>query len=84
MGQEGRAAPANFQLQPAEADSRPNPAPAGQQTKPTLEAIDRHVLESVDDHAIQVRGEFRLNENSILHIYFCFFSIITFIILYRS
>jgi len=54
MGQEGRAAPANFQLQPAEADSRPNPAPAGQQTKPTLEAIDRHVLESVDDHAIQV------------------------------
>uniref|UniRef100_A0A0B7AF40 Transglutaminase-like domain-containing protein n=1 Tax=Arion vulgaris TaxID=1028688 RepID=A0A0B7AF40_9EUPU len=55
VGQEGQAAPSSFQLQPQSArEPAPTPAPAGSQQKPTLEAIDRHVLESVDDHAIQV------------------------------
>lgn len=55
MGQGGHTAPSNFQLQPKSArEAAPIPAPAGSQQKPTLEAIDRHVLQSVDDHAIQV------------------------------
>ncbi|BFY97405.1 hypothetical protein BsWGS_00445 [Bradybaena similaris] len=55
VGQEGHTAPSNFQLQPKSArEAAPIPAPAGSQQKPTLEAIDRHVLQSVDDHAIQV------------------------------
>ncbi|XP_055889743.1 uncharacterized protein LOC106068552 [Biomphalaria glabrata] len=55
VGQEGQAAPSSFQLQQKSAkEDAPVPAPAGNNQKPTLEAIDRNVLQSVDDHAIQV------------------------------
>lgn len=54
VGSEGLTAPSDFQLQPVQTESGPAPAPASAQQKPTLEAIDRHVLQSVDDHAIQV------------------------------
>jgi hypothetical protein len=55
VGQEGQAAPSSFQLHlKSEKEAAPGPVPASQQQKPTLEAIDRHVLQSVDDHAIQV------------------------------
>ncbi|CAG5135476.1 unnamed protein product [Candidula unifasciata] len=56
VGQGGQAAPSSFQLHPkSEKEAAPGPAPAvGSQQKPSLEAIDRNVLQSVDDHAIQV------------------------------
>lgn len=55
VGQEPPAPPREFQLQPvtAEKTSAPAPAPATKQ-KPTLDAIDKQVLHTVDDHAIQV------------------------------
>ena len=59
MGQAPPAAPQDFRLVTVTQDKGeappPGPAPVPQQ-KPTLEAIDRQVLQSVDDHAIQVSG----------------------------
>lgn len=57
MGQAPPAAPRDFQLSTVTKDKgeAPPPGPASTpQQKPTLEAIDRQVLQSVDDHAIQV------------------------------
>ena len=57
MGQEPPTAPASFKLIPVktEKESAPPPAPApGPHQKPTLDALDRQVLHTVDDHAIQV------------------------------
>lgn len=55
VGQEPPAPPSEFKLQPvtAEKTAAPAPGPATKQ-KPTLDAIDRNVLHTVDDHAIQV------------------------------
>jgi len=58
MGQEPPAPPPTFKLQPVktEKDAGPPPAPqtATSHQKPSLENIDRQVLHTVDDHAIQV------------------------------
>jgi hypothetical protein len=58
VGQEPPAPPREFQLQPvtAEKTSAPAPAPATKQ-KPTLDTIDKQVLHTVDDHAIQVNRD---------------------------
>ena len=56
MGQAPPSVPQDFQLSTvnSEKGDAPPPVPSsGPQQKPTLEAIDRHVLQSVDDHAIQ-------------------------------
>ena len=59
MGQEPPAPPPTFKLIPVktEKDTAPPPTPqtATTRQKPTLETIDRQVLHTVDDHAIQVR-----------------------------
>ncbi|XP_050399570.1 hillarin isoform X2 [Patella vulgata] len=57
VGQQPPAVPSNFQLVPVrnEKSSTPPPVPASSsQVKPNLDAIDKQVLKSVDDHAIQV------------------------------
>ncbi|KAK3603019.1 hypothetical protein CHS0354_037766 [Potamilus streckersoni] len=57
LGQEPPAAPPTFKLIPvkSEQETAPPPKPAaGHQGIPSLEAIDRQVLHTVDDHAIQV------------------------------
>lgn len=55
VGQEGEAAPSSFRLEPKSGqEEAPTPAPASSEQKPSLDAIDRNVLQSVDDHAIQV------------------------------
>lgn len=58
QGQAPPVPPKDFKLIPIRQDKgeAPPPVPAsGPAQKPTLEAIDRQVLQSVDDHAIQVR-----------------------------
>lgn len=58
IGQEPPAAPPTFKLIPVkqEKDTAPPPTPqtAVTHVKPSLEALDRQVLHTVDDHAIQV------------------------------
>nr|KAG5714243.1 hypothetical protein BaRGS_018460 [Batillaria attramentaria] len=57
VGQAPPVAPKDFKLKTVVQDKGEAPAPgpaAAPQQKPTLEAIDRQVLQSVDDHAIQV------------------------------
>ena len=58
VGQEPPAPPASFKLLPVktEKDAGPPPQPqtATTRQKPSLETIDRQVLHTVDDHAIQV------------------------------
>ncbi|KAL8579137.1 hypothetical protein ACOMHN_036076 [Nucella lapillus] len=57
VGQAPPAAPQEFQLLAVNQDKgeAPPPVPApGPQEKPTLQAIDQQVLQSVDDHALQV------------------------------
>lgn len=57
MGQSPPQAPNSFTLIPVrvENEQTPEPAPAPRsQPKPTLDAMDKDVLQSVDDHAIQV------------------------------
>ncbi|PVD31076.1 hypothetical protein C0Q70_10353 [Pomacea canaliculata] len=58
LGQAPPAPPQDFRLIPVKQDKGdappPGPAAGGPQQKPSLEAIDRQVLQSVDDHAIQV------------------------------
>ncbi|XP_033757635.1 uncharacterized protein LOC117340002 [Pecten maximus] len=57
VGQEPPSAPQEFKLIPVkmETEEGPPPAPAAPaQQKPSLENIDRQVLHTVDDHAIQV------------------------------
>ncbi|XP_046335302.2 uncharacterized protein LOC124117442 [Haliotis rufescens] len=55
MGQQPPQTDKQFKLIPIRQDSQtPDPLPAPIQQKPTLEVIDRQVLETLDDHAIQV------------------------------
>lgn len=58
LGQAPPAPPQDFRLIPVKQDKGdappPGPGAGGPQQKPSLEAIDRQVLQSVDDHAIQV------------------------------
>ena len=59
VGQAPPAAPQDFRLVTVTQDKGEAPPPgppAVPQQKPSLEAIDRQVLQSVDDHAIQVSG----------------------------
>ena len=55
VGQEPPAPPPNFRLVPVKQQKEPEPQPApASSEKPTLEAMDKNVLHTVDDHAIQV------------------------------
>ena len=59
MGQEPPAPPPNFQLIPVKTEQEPSPLPTpapGPSQKPTLDILDKQVLRTVDDHAIQVRN----------------------------
>ena len=59
MGQEAPTAPQTFKLLPVktEQEPMPPPEPAHVQQQPTLESIERTVLHTVDDHAIQVSSQ---------------------------
>lgn len=57
VGQEPPAPPPTFKLIPVKTEQEPGPPPApapSSNEKPTLETMDRQVLHTVDDHAIQV------------------------------
>ena len=57
VGQEPPAPPPNFRLVPVKQEKEPEPQPApASSEKPTLETMDKKVLHTVDDHAIQVRS----------------------------
>lgn len=58
MGQAPPAAPETFKLIPVKTEQEKSPPPAPvavTHQKPSLEAMDQQVLNTVDDHAIQVR-----------------------------
>ena len=58
MGQEPPAPPPTFKLIPVRTEKEPGPPPApttgSTAQKPSLEIMDKQVLVTVDDHAIQV------------------------------
>jgi hypothetical protein len=58
MGEAPPSVPKDFQLKAVQKEKGDAPPPVppkpGPQQKPTLEAMDKQVLQSVDDHAIQV------------------------------
>lgn len=61
VGQQPPTAPATFKLVPVRTEQEMAPPPIAPSTaatsqKPSLDQIDRQVLHTVDDHAIQVCG----------------------------
>lgn len=56
VGQQPPQPPASFKLIPVrtETEETPAPVPPPVAQKPSKDAIDKHVMQSMDDHAIQV------------------------------